>query len=255
MKRPAKTEDERIARSERASKNAKMFWNGDKAKIDARNATASITQQARWDATTDEQRKEHGAKAIAGMSEEGRHAWETSKEKVWYDSEIQARKSKKMQEYHASLTEEERDTYNGNISTGVKQAWVDGKLDYSGTKTWYHPLPSGRQFRVQSSWEAELAEMLERWGVKFERGPRVQLVNHSWMPDFLIDDHLLLEVKGHPLAIQQFDANQRQEIPLADLPYSVAILTIKPSKTGANSLDELLGMSEWLRHSNREAVI
>lgn len=114
-------------------------------------------------------------------------------------------------------------------------------------RTWYHDLASGRQILVQSSWEAACADALESFDLEFDRGGRVDLVDCSWRPDFLVtidDADFYLEVKGHPLAIAQFEQNQLPCIHHAPLP--VAILLEPPPYP--TELDRFLAQLDWLHY-------
>jgi len=143
-------------------------------------AKLATSQQARWDAATPEERIEHGRLAQAGISEEGHAKIAATISKVWTDPATQLRKAVKMEKYWANMTPEYRENHIDKLSTGVKQAWVAGRLDYSGCKTSYHVCPSGRQILVQSTWEAALADKLDSWSIPFDRGARLKFIDCSW---------------------------------------------------------------------------
>ena len=117
--------------------------------------------------------------------------------------------------------------------------------EHAAPRTWYHELASGRQILVQSSWEAACADALESFGLAFDRGGRVDLVDCSWRPDFLVtvdDVDFYLEVKGHPLAVAQFE---RVQLPcLRHSPLPVALLAQPPPYS--TNLDRFIAQLDWL---------
>lgn len=198
-------------------------------------------QKERWGKMTKCDRKEHGARSREGMSEEGLQRFQGPKP---WNEKRKKEFSELIKENHASRSPQQRREVGAKISKAVKQAWKDGKLFDSGTKSWYHILPSGRRILVQSTWEAATAEVLEKTGAVFSRGRQVDLHTCTWRPDFLINGNLYLEVKGHPLAKAQFDRCQKPEI--HRLEKAVALLEFCPKPDEYQTLDSLLDKANFI---------
>ncbi len=194
-----------------------------------RNAAVADGKRRWWAKRTDEERREHGQQALKGQTDEGRKRLLDTLHRNHRDPELQARKAAALSKTWSSLTPEQRADWTANLSKGVADAWKAGKLDHTGTKSWHHRLPSGREILVQSTWEVDCTEAMETIGIQFERGGRVILGDRSWRPDFLVTINgtkFFLEVKGHPLAIKQFDNVQRPRLHHLDL--AVALLYSRP---------------------------
>lgn len=199
----------------------------------------------RWATASEGERRQHGQRSIGGMSEEGRQRWLLG----YTMRRAGEHHAQKMRAAWARLRKNPKRYKERcrNISLGVSQAWKDGKLDDSGTKTWFHHLASGRKVLVQSTWEAACADALESMNISFKRGGRVVLETRSWRPDFLVsygDACFYLEVKGHPLARAQFEKVQLPRIHYSPLP--VAILNRRPPYP--TDIDGFLGQLDWLHY-------
>jgi hypothetical protein len=205
-------------------------------------------QSARWEKVDDRERVQHGERSVAAMSTEGYERWRTG-----YKNRDLVRHAQKMREAWGRRREdpEAYRAYCERLSEGVKQAWRDGKLDHTGTKSWYHQVPSGRSILVQSTWEAGCADAMDTMGLPFSRGGRVDLGECSWRPDFLVwaaiseePQAFYLEVKGHPLAIAQFGKHQLPNIHHS--PHPVAILLDPPPYP--TDLNSFLDRLDWLHY-------
>jgi hypothetical protein len=132
------------------------------------------------------------------------------------------------------------ETDRANKSDALKAYWA--RVRYFENSANREKLSASR-----SSWWAACADALESFDLEFDRGGRVDLVDCSWHPDFLVtidDADFYLEVKGHPLAVAQFEQNQLPCIHHAPLP--VAILARAPPYP--TELDRFLDLLDWLHY-------
>lgn len=211
-------------------------------------AKLSNAHQKRWDETSPERRKERGKASQEAISPAGRARIAAAQTKRWAEPAAHADFAQKISKNWRDKPEDEKAAKRSNLRKGVRQAWREGKLEYTGTKTWFHTCPSGRIIRVQSSWEAEVASFLDTHDVQFERGGRYDLGPCGWSPDFLVQGSFLLEVKGHPLAKKQFDDKQYPAIVGSNvLPFPAAILDFKLSSRGdITTVEALIGALKWV---------
>jgi hypothetical protein len=183
-----------------------------------------------------------------------KRAWNTVIHGHFTEEQIQYR-SERFIEAHQARTVEEEQARRQAISKSAKEHWKNLEpsekerrlLNHvnSGYQVWYHTTPQGKRVLVQSSWEGRTADLLEALKVPFRRAKIVHLEGCLWTPDFLVNQTLYLEVKGHPLAVDRFNHVTLSGI-TGSLDKAVAILDRSPKPNGVSTFSELLRTLKWV---------
>ena len=121
-----------------------------------------------------------------------------------------------------------------------------------------HTLSTGKVIPVDSYWEAEVYEFLLKycslpWSYANENPFFVNLGEFNWRPDFVIRDFqkrfLLLEVKGHPKAIELFESSHYPLIKSSERcqrDFYIGLLTHPPWELKLARFEDLLEVLEWI---------
>ncbi len=136
------------------------------------------------------------------------------------------------------------------VSSKVKAAILDGRL-IPGTslkRRQVIELDSGRCISVDSTWEAGLAEHLDRLGIAFNRAVSIDLGSMTWTPDFVAsfcpEGPVLLEVKGHPKAIDRWAGVIAPALRQMGFSVPIYLFTSDPRASLPTSPSELLSLAD-----------